>query len=520
MRFLLIILTIINFHCHYNQPDNRSNLAFHQYLEAQQEKSFDLAIINGIIYSGNLEDEPFHADILIHKDTITFIGKIDTSAIHIRTLIDAETRAMAPGFIDMHAHGNPLKNGNFSNFLAMGVTTICLGQDGSSPMYEDPSEYFELLDKQQINVNIVPFVGHGTLRIMSGIQYKKNPDPEGLEKQKKLLIQALDAGCFGLSTGLEYTPGRYAGENELIGLAKIVGEYDRLISSHMRNEDDDQLFQSISEFAKMGLYTRINISHIKSVYGNGTSRGQEIRSFLNDLRDEGVQITQDLYPYTASYTGTAILFPEWALPPNNYQKVRAKQRGKLLNYVHRKIAKRKGPQAMLIGTGMWKGKTLQQVSDELSRPYAEVMVDLIGPAGTSAAYFVMDDSLQQELMLDPLTMICSDGSPTMHHPRGYGTFAKIIQEFIIKRKVLDLQDAIYKMSTLPARTLGLKKHGMIKPGYVANVVLFHPEEVKAKATFTEPHLRSQGFDYVIVNGRVAWKNESSMGNWGHLLRYK
>ena len=178
-----------------------------------------------------------------------YIGKVDTTKLKVSRIINAKGKVITPGFIDTHAHGDPFETSSFENFLAMGVTTICLGQDGNSPM-ERMDTWLSKLEEQEIGVNIAMFIGHGTLRKLAGINYEKNPTVAQLQIQQKLLKQALVQSVFGMTTGLEYTPGIFAKDEELLPLAKIVGDHNGLIMSHVRNEDDGQIVNSIQESAE------------------------------------------------------------------------------------------------------------------------------------------------------------------------------------------------------------------------------------------------------------------------------
>jgi len=476
---------------------------FEQYLQ-QTTNQFDILLKNGRIIDGS-GSPAFEATILINADTIAFIGQVDTSKIEVKNTIDAKGKIISPGFIDAHAHGNPLKTPKFENFLAMGVTTICLGQDGSSPN-EDIGKWMEQIKQQNLGVNIAQFVGHGTLRKQAGINFAKNPSTQQLAKQELLLQQALDAGCFGMSTGLEYTPGIFATDTELLPLAKIVGQNKGLIMSHVRNEDDDQIENSIQELLRQGKYCNVQVSHIKSVYGKGKERAKKLLDLLNNSAGTTTTVTADVYPYNASYTGIGIVFPKWAKAPNDYKKVVKNRRAELLAFLKQKIIDRNGPEATLFGTAPYAGKTLAQLSKEQGLPYEKVLLG-IGPNRASGAYFIMDDELQEEMITHPKVMVCSDGSPTMRHPRGYGSFAKIIEEYVLKQKRLSLVEAIRKMTHFPAQTIGLQKRGLIQKGNFADLLIFDPTAIKANATYEKPHQLASGFEYVMVNGQITYSKE-------------
>ncbi|MCO6487449.1 MAG: amidohydrolase family protein, partial [Phaeodactylibacter sp.] len=367
-------------------------------------------------------------------------------------------------------------------------------------------------------VNIALFAGHGTLRQLSGAGYKPQPAPEEMARMEALLSGALDAGCFGMTTGLEYVPGTYAGDEELAALAKIVGKRGGLAMSHVRNEDNDAVEASIRELLRQGQHCNVQVSHIKVVYGKGEERAEEILALLDSARNSGnYAVTADIYPYTASYTGIGIVFPQWAKPPHEYEQVKQERREELLSFLHQKIMSRNGPQATLFGTEPYAGKTLAQVAAEQGRAFEEVLLD-IGPGGASGAYFVMDEALQGRLLEDPHIMICSDGSPTMRHPRGYGSFAKIIEQYVQEERRFSLAEAVRKMTSLPAQALGLQGRGFIREGYRADLLVFDPGKVKARATFSEPHRLAEGMDWVVVNGKVAFRDGELAGRPGRVLR--
>ncbi len=508
MRYLIIPLFLL-LSC---QPS-----ANQQHFEAFVDRygdEVDLWIRGGRVFSPDQRFES--ADLLIDDGKIVYRGWVDSTILKPRKVIKAENAIVAPGFIDPHAHGNPMRTPEFDNFLAMGVTTIFLGQDGSSPAYTPLSQWMDRVDSLALGVNIATFVGHGTLRHLSGVNYDSIPNPEGMQKMKQLLTQGLQDGAYGMSMGLEYNPGGFAQLEELNQLARIVGQYDGLITSHVRNEDDDAVAESIKELIAQAEFCPVNVSHMKSVYGKGSERAEELLDLLHAPAKH--RITADVYPYTASFTGIGIVFPDWAKGPNDYEKIKRTRRQELLDFLRNKVIARNGPEATLLGTGDYRGKTLAQLSEEQNRPFEEVLLD-IGPRGASGAYFVMDEALQNRLIQDSLVMICSDGSPTMNHPRGYGSFAKIIEEMVVRDSMLTLQEAIYKMSTQTASVYGLTERGELAVGKKADIVIFRPEEVKAKADYTSPHALAEGFRYVIVNGAVKIEAgvKKEVGN-GEMLR--
>lgn len=465
----------------------------------------DLLIENGQVIDG-LGGEPREADVVIAGDAIVFVGDAAFSgedlANRVVRRIDAAGKVVAPGFIDLHSHGDPLETPEFENFLAMGVTTITLGQDGSNPDVADLSAWLERVSEQGIGTNLAMFVGHGTLRAQSGIGNAADPEPEAIGRMAELLDEALD-DTFGMSTGLEYYPGLAASSKELETLARVVGEHGRLIMSHIRNEDDDALEASIEELLNQGEYARVHIAHLKSVYGRGAERAEEILNLLEKARAAGIAVTADMYPYTASYTGIAIVFPDWAKTQKLFAVARAERREDLEEYLRNRINQRNGPEATLLGTEPWTGRTLAEVAHEMEMSFEDVLIDVIGPQGASGAYFVMNDALQSRLLAHPLVGVCSDGSPTGFHPRGHGTFARIIERYVVKEGVLTLPEAIRKMTSFAAGVLGITDRGTLEAGKKADVIVFDPAAVHENASYPDPLRLADGFDFVIVNGRVA-----------------
>ncbi|MBX0331613.1 amidohydrolase family protein [Pontibacter sp. HSC-14F20] len=462
---------------------------------------YELLIRNAMVVDGTGK-AAFAAHVLVNGDSIALIDTDTTKTYTADRTINASGLYLTPGFIDTHAHGDPLETPDFSNFLSMGVTTICLGQDGFSPEREDLKEWMQEVNSKKLGVNIALFAGHNTLRMLSGIAYDSIPSAQGMAKMEKLLTDALDAGCFGLTTGLEYNPGYYARNTELNRLAELVGKKGGIIMSHMRNEDDAYVEASIRELLEQGQYCPVHVSHLKVVYGKGEARANRILQLLDSARQQGIRVTADFYPYTASYTGIAILFPDWAKKPHDYQEMLKTRRQELATFLRSKIIQRNGPEATLIGSGPYKSKTLQQVAEELNKPFELALMEDIGPYGADGAYFIMDENLQETFLKAPHVMVCSDGSPTMRHPRSFGTFARILETYVVQKQLLPLEEAIHKMTGLSAETIGLRNRGLVKQGYKADLLVFNPEEVKENVTYENPHQQATGFRFVILNGSV------------------
>lgn len=481
----------------------------------------DLLVENGRVLDG-LGGEAVAGDVAVVGDRIVFVGDADFSETdlrqRVRRRIDAAGRYVTPGFIDLHSHGDPFETPAFENFLAMGVTTITLGQDGSSPEVADLAGWLDRVAASRSGTNVGMLVGHGTLRTLSGIGLDPDPSPERLAGMLDLLDRTLPV-TFGMSTGLEYNPGLNARPEELTALAEVVGRHGGVIMSHLRNEDDGALEDSIAELLEQGRHSRVHIAHLKSVYGKGAARAEEILSILDDARAADIEITADVYPYTASYTGIAIVFPVWAKTAEQFTLARHERRDELAAYLRQRIAQRNGPEATLLGTDPWTGKTLADLAFEMEMPFEDVLIDVIGPEGASGAYFVMNDALQSRLIAHAEVGICSDGSPTGFHPRGHGAFATIIEDYVVARGVLTLPDAVRKMTSFAAGVLGIEDRGVLRAGMKADLLVFDPANVKSLATYPDPLQLAEGFDLVVVNGRVARENgRLADGRFGQVLR--
>lgn len=482
--------------------------------------TYDLLITNASIMDGSGK-APFKATVCIKADTIALIDTTASTDYTATQTIDAQGLLLTPGFIDAHAHGEPAETPDFKNFLAMGITTICLGQDGFSPEMEDVSIWMDSVDAVKPGVNIVMFAGHNTIRMLSGTAYEPKPSEAQLASMEQLLTAAMEAGCYGMTTGLEYNPGYYAESAELDRLAQAVGKNGGLIMSHMRSEHNDFIRPAIDELLSQGKYCPVQISHIKVVYGKGRQRAEEILQQLDSARANGIKITADFYPYTASYTSIEILFPEWAKEPFDYKEVLRSRGEELKEFLRNKILQRNGPEATLIGTGPFKGKTLGAISKELNKPFEEVLRDDIGPYGAYGAYFIMDEELQETLLQHPYTMLCTDGSPTMNHPRGYGSFAKMIETFVKQKHLFPLEEGIRKMTGFTAETIGINDRGFIRQGYKADLLLFDPNEVKENTTYENTFQLASGFRYVILNGTIVKEDTNfSENRAGKVLRKK
>ena len=334
---------------------------------------------------------------------------------------------------------------------------------------------------------------------------------------RKVLRADLQAGTYGMSTGLEYVPGIYSEPGEILELAQEVGAAGGVIMSHMRSEDDDKINQSIDELAAQGAYARVHISHLKVVFGKGAERGRQLLAVIESKRKAGIDLTADAYPYTAGYTGIAILFPEWALPPADYKDIVAHRRAELAAYLERRMTKRGGPEAMLFGSQPYAGQTLAKQlrrGQELRR-----FPDRARPGRRRGRALHDGRSDAGRALRRSVVAVCTDGSPGMRHPRSTGTYAKLFERYVREKSVLSVEQAVHKAAGIPAQIMRFKDRGAIKVGAKADLVLFDVAKVHATSSYVDPFTLAEGFDVVIVNGQVARENGVLRpGRHGRVLR--
>ena len=445
--------------------------------------------------------------ILVHAGRIYHVGPVDPDTLSARDVVDGGGKILAPGFIDPHAHGDALETPGFQNFLAQGVTTIFLGKDGSSPLPGELARVMDEIDALGPWVHVGWFVGHGSLRVASPSGYGSST-PESMAWMEAALEEGFKAGALGLSLGLEYDGGRGADAEELARLGSVVARHDGVVSSHMRNEDADQVELALEELLEQGRRSgaRVHVSHLKIVLGNDVAQADGMLARMAEARQTGIRVSADVYPYTASFTGLSILFPDWARPPADYDEAVRTRGDALRTHLRERVLSRNGPEATLLASGVWRGQTLAQVAEQEGVPFEEILVGL-GPSGARAAYFVMNDAVMRRFLTDPHVLVSTDGSPTMLHPRGYGSFAWVLETLVMREGLLSLEEAVRKMTGATAARFHLSDptrmsvpRGVLRPGFAADLVLFDPSAVRAMATFEAPHALALGMAGVWVSG--------------------
>jgi N-acyl-D-amino-acid deacylase len=491
-------------------------------------ESYDVLIRHGRIVDGT-GNPAFFGDIAVSNGRIVALGRVDGDA---KAEIDARGLVVAPGFIDVHTHADDVASApKAENFVRMGVTTIVAGNCGSSTL--EMGKFFGELARVNLALNVATLVGHNTVRSKAmGGDFDRPPTPAELEQMKALVQTAMKEGAVGLSTGLIYHPGVFSKTEEIVELAKVVATYDGIYTSHMRHEDT-HIYQALDEVFRVAreAHVRAEVSHIKLAGATAWGKADKVLAYIEKARAEGLDITQDQYAYTASSTGLSQLIPDHALEGGRNQlatrladptqkatiirEMKANLRSKGRDdYAYAVIASCKHDPS-LNGLNVVEAAKAKKGSDSLDAQIA-LILDVQIQGGASAVFHGMNEDDLQIFMRHPNTMVaCDSGIRTLGegvpHPRGYGNNARVLARYVRELKVLRLEDAIRKMTSLPASTFHFEDRGLLRPGYWADVVVFDPEKVQDNATYKDPHHYATGFSYVLVNGVVVLKKGEHTG---------
>jgi dihydroorotase/N-acyl-D-amino-acid deacylase len=500
---------------------NLAILTLPQPARAQAGDSFDLLIRNGRILDG-AGNPWFRGDVAIRGDRIAAVGYLPGAAA--RRTIDAGQQIVAPGFIDIHNHSEDamfdVPGGE--NFIRQGVTSIVEGNDGGSPIPLAP--FLEKVAATRIAVNVGTFIGHGSVRreILGAADRKATPDE--LEQMRRLVRQGMEQGALGLSTGLFYIPGAFAPTEEVVELARVAAQYGGMHISHMRDEST-RLLDSVRETIRIGEEGGLptQLTHHKVIGKGNWGQTAESLRLVEEARRRGVDVSVDQYPYTASHTGTGALFPPWAQEGGHEKMVeRLKDpptRARIKADVAQRIELDRGggdPANIQFSHCDWDssldGKTLADVTRARGRQVnfenaAETALEIQQAGGCQAVYHAMNEEDVVRVLQYPGTMISTDGGlhvfgEGVPHPRYYGTYPRVLGRYVREKGILRLEDAIRKMTSLPAQRIGQFDRGLIRPGMKADVTIFDPERIIDRAEFGNPHQYAEGVSYVLVNGAV------------------
>jgi N-acyl-D-amino-acid deacylase len=497
---------------------------------------FDLLIKGGRVVDGT-GNPAFFADVGVKDGKIVKLGKL--SGTGTREL-DAKGKVVCPGFIDVHTHAEEVDDmPRAENFVRMGVTTIVLGNCGSSVL--DIGAFFKKLEASNASVNVATLVGHGSVRskIMGG-SFMRPPTEDELARMRKLVEQVMKDGAVGLSTGLIYLPGTFAKTEEIIELAKVASQFDGVYASHMRSEGEE-IYDALNEVFRIAREAKIRaeISHIKLSGKQNWGQPEKILATIERARAEGLDITHDQYTYTASSTGISQLVPEHAreggkfkerlADPAQKQKIIAEmkeklRRGKRDDYSYVMIAEYKGDRS-LNGLNVVEAARRKRGSDSVDEQI-ELILEMQANGGASGVFHGINEEDLRVFLKHPNTMFASDSGirqwkQGVPHPRGYGNNARVLARYVRELGVLRLEEAVRRMTSLPASVFRLGDRGVVREGAHADLVVFDPAKVQDRATFDDPHHYATGFEAVFVNGvEVVAQDEHTGARPGQVLRHK
>ena len=481
----------------------------------------DVVILNARIVDGT--GAPWYrGEIAIKGDTIAMIARrIEGTAARV---IDAGDRVVAPGFIDLHTHARRgiLETPTADNYILQGVTTLFEGPDGGSPV--PLSEWFATIEETRTAPNMAAFIGQGSVRQRVVGSVDRKPTAEELEKMKELVRQGMRDGAFGLSTGLFYIPGNFTPTEEVIELARVAGEMGGIHTSHMRDEAarvTDSVKETIRIGEEGGLPTMVTHHKVAGVRNWGKSI--ETLKLIDEARARGVDVSSDQYPYTASQTSLEALFPRWSLEGGRDSLLNrladGDTRAKIREAIIENIRNDRGggnPKNVQIAWTAFDpslaGKTLADITsargvEPTVENAADTAMQLLEKGSVRGIYHTMSEADVERILKHPATMIASDGEVPVFgkdapHPRSYGTFARVLGVYVREKKLLSLEEAVRKMTAMPAARVGLSDRGLLRSGMKADLVVFDPALIADKATFDKPHQYAVGVSHVLVNGAL------------------
>jgi N-acyl-D-amino-acid deacylase len=489
----------------------------------------DVLIKDGKIIDGT-GNSWYYGDVAVKNGKIAAIGKLNgwTSS----KIIDATGLIVAPGFIDVHTHieDDEAKNPLATNFIFDGVTTVITGNCGSS--HVDLKKYFRYIDSLPLSINVASLIGHNDVRKEVMGKANRKPTDAEMVKMESIVEQAMKDGAVGFSTGLIYIPGTYSSTDEIVRLAKVAAKYNGVYATHMRDEADS-VTEAIAEALTVGREANIpvEISHFKVGGQQNWGRSKETLPMIISARAEGLDVTIDQYPYTASSTGLSTLLPDELLADGEdsvkARLQRPEVRKSAVDYMIRKLKKRKlkhfsyAVVAYYTTDTTYNGRSIEEINllkgrKHTAKEEALTILDMEVNGGAAMVLHGMSEDDVKFIMQYPFNMFASDasirvwqqGSP---HPRGYGTNARVLGKYVREEKVISLEEGIRRMTSLPALKFHFSNRGLLREGYAADIVIFSEKEVMDMSTFSKPHQYSTGFKYVLVNGGITMENGNHTG---------
>jgi N-acyl-D-amino-acid deacylase len=476
-------------------------------------------IMNAVVIDGT-GAPPRRAAVRIEADRITEVGEISPS--YKDALVDADGLTLAPGFIDTHSHadGDIFEHRDALAAVSQGITTVIVGQDGGSP--RPLSSFFSKLKETPAAINVASYAGHGTIRReVLGRDYRREATPEEIERMRELLREEMEAGALGLATGLEYEPGIHSTTEEVLELAREAASFGGRYISHVRSEDR-WFWDAVKEIITIGREARlpVQISHIKLAMRENLGQVARLVGILDEARAAGVDVTADIYPYTYWHSSLTVLIPD-----------RDYENRETATFALSEITT---PEGAWLGEFRpnpdYIGKSIAEIAQIRGTDPVTTFMDLIREAeeyrertGEEDVEGViaksMDEADIEQLMNWPHTNLCTDGALDGSHPRGFGSYPRVLGHYVRERRVMDLATAIHKSSGLAADHMGFTERGVIRPGMYADLVLFDPGTVIDRATPEEPHAPSVGIQRVWVNGEAVYEDGRTTENRpGRVLR--
>lgn len=493
-------------------------------------QSVDLLLVGGTVVDGTGAPGR-RADVAIAGSRVVAVGE-NLSRNGARRVLDVSGQVVAPGFIDLHAHLEPLLQLSLmESALRQGVTLALGGPDGGSPLPLGP--YLDSVRAVQPGINVAYLVGHNDVRRAVMNMDARAPSAAELSRMKQLVAEAMGQGAFGLSTGLLYLPGTYSNVEEVIALAQVASDSGGIYTSHLRKEGIG-LLDGVGEALEIGRRAHIPVvlTHHKAVGQQMWGKSTVTLAMVDSARRGGTDVMIDQYPYTATHTGIGVLVPSWAMAggTGEFRKrlaVPALRDSIKADIVFNILNDRGGGDLARVQFSRvpWdrtlEGKTLKDWAARRNlaptpENGAELVLEAMLNGGGNAIYHVLDEGDVRRIMTHPFTMIASDGRLSQPgdghpHPRAYGTFPRVLGRYVREQRLLSLEQAVHKMTQMPAQRLGLSDRGVLRVGAVADVVVFDAGTVVDQSTFTAPHQYPKGIGTVVVNGVVAVENGAPTG---------
>jgi N-acyl-D-amino-acid deacylase len=483
----------------------------------QPSPTYDLLIRNGTVVDGS-GAPGFKADVAVKDGQIVRVGELKDAVA--RRTIDASGLVVAPGFIDVHTHADDLaQKPKAENFLRMGVTTVVAGNCGDSAV--DVDKALAEIQAAKPAVSYFTLIGHGSVREAVMGKEKRAPTPAELEKMKELVAKAMADGAVGLSTGLQYVPGSYAAADEIVELARVACRAGGLYASHMRNEGTE-IEKSLAETIAVGERAGcpVEISHLKIDSPSRWGKSARILKLIDEARARGVNVAADQYVYTAAASSLSIRFPDWALAgsekdvqerladPDTWARIK-QEMGSMLarrgfHDLSFAVVASYPPDPSIVGLSM-KEVAERYLENTSADTQLEAARRMLQAGGAGMIYHLMSEDDVSRILQHPYVAFASDGGIPERgdgrtHPRAFGNNARVLGTYVRDKKAISLEEAVRRMTSLPAAHFKLPGLGLIREGYVANLTLFDPAKVRDQATFDKPQTVATGFPYVLVSG--------------------